>query len=574
MAAHEHPSQSFRTGSPARTVAIPTGLDIKTGLRIILWRDIQHVFESAKAVQNGSEAVLFLTDDNFEYLTPLRIAYHPGVVLTVITDTSNDANTDSGGQSVEPAISIELSSQQSRATSGVSSPSADDETLHAKPSTLSLSDATDTPVSHAQPRFMDDPTDVEVVSQPESLSANTNGDPLHTSQGPASVEPQPQIPILNIPEQDVHELITKILVDTESASEPDNTSVISVGSSTERMIVVQSGFTTVYVEPSIHGYRHLCNSYIDAINKGQLIQAAVISDILNELFQNLQTELTSIRDTHVAHEQEVQRGQDETPQHVAEDVVVEPSSYSRQQAEEQYHQQQPVDIQQQAEDQQHEQHQAIQQQQTPPDFSPRIRDYILSVMTQNYELHEYQFPRLFIVLPREVHGATTVSFRLYFLCDCGTHTTPEMCTTPHRIHLANHQGYDIIRPDEFFQKYGWYVLAQMYVIKYGVMAANLNVPLLRSRKILEGLDTTQEHLDFIKKNMDQLVNESIEFLQNLTRNSVDGVTDDDDSMRLDKIEVMEGADRRALKWYLNVENNDRGFGGLHRIITPESHVKW
>ncbi|KAG0215164.1 hypothetical protein BGX31_000906, partial [Mortierella sp. GBA43] len=516
-----HFSQAFRAKSSQEITNIPTRMD-RIGLHVILWNEIRHVFPGAKTILNKREVVFFEADDNFAYLTPLRIAYQPGVVLTVITDTSNNANTDSEDQAIE--LVTETSSQQSRAASWVSSPSVDDEKerLYEKP------DDEDTPARRTQPIFMDEPTDVEVASQPESLSANTEGDPLHTSQRQPPMEPQPQPLILNSIEQDMHEPGAATLADIGSVSQPDNLSILGVASPAERMIAVQSGFTTVYVQPSIHGYRQLCNSYIDAANNGQLTQATAIADAMNALFEDLQTELAYIRDTQkqVAQGLEVRRGQAETRQHVAEEVAEHPG-YPQQHPEGRCYQQQPIDIQQERDDQQQEQQQPIQQpiqQQAPSELSPEIRDCILSVITQNYELHEYQFPRLFIVLPKEIRGAnkitksTVVSCRLYFLCECGAHTTPEKCTTPHHVHVANHQGYDIVKPDEFFQKYGRYVLAQMYMIKYGVMASTLNVPPLGSGTILEWLDTAQEHLGFIRKNMDQLVNESIEFLQDLTRN--------------------------------------------------------
>lgn len=59
-------SQAFRHESSTKTTSIPTRLDSKSGQRIILWKDIQQIFEGAKAVLDNGEAVLFLTDDDFE----------------------------------------------------------------------------------------------------------------------------------------------------------------------------------------------------------------------------------------------------------------------------------------------------------------------------------------------------------------------------------------------------------------------------------------------------------------------------------------------------------------------------
>ncbi|KAG0376463.1 hypothetical protein BGX24_007725 [Mortierella sp. AD032] len=79
-----------------------------------------------------------------------------------------------------------------------------------------------------------------------------------------------------------------------------------------------------------------------------------------------------------------------------------------------------------------------------------------------YELHEYPIPRLFIILPKDISegkpaGLPNNHFQLYFLCECGEHTKMlygDNTNIPHLIHIAKHEGYDLQRPTEFFQKYG------------------------------------------------------------------------------------------------------------------------
>jgi hypothetical protein len=66
MAAHDHHTQAFRARESYETTTIPSRLDTKTGLRIVLWRDIEQFFKQAERILNGDEAVLFLTDDYFE----------------------------------------------------------------------------------------------------------------------------------------------------------------------------------------------------------------------------------------------------------------------------------------------------------------------------------------------------------------------------------------------------------------------------------------------------------------------------------------------------------------------------
>ncbi|KAG0275021.1 hypothetical protein BGZ95_009252, partial [Linnemannia exigua] len=110
-----------------------------------------------------------------------------------------------------------------------------------------------------------------------------------------------------------------------------------------------------------------------------------------------------------------------------------------------------------------------------------IQSKATAILTQTYELHEFPIPRLFIILPkeditkREKIGTMFVKrFRLYFLCECGEHTRPAdgpPSSLSHDIHLARHEGYDLDRPNEFFRKYGSYVLALLQMLKYGVAAA-------------------------------------------------------------------------------------------------------
>ncbi|KAG0244368.1 hypothetical protein B0O80DRAFT_275503 [Mortierella sp. GBAus27b] len=61
-------------------------LDKKTGEYIILWRDILRIFKDAKYILHGSEAVNFMTDDDFEELQPLRISPYPGELLDVVLE--------------------------------------------------------------------------------------------------------------------------------------------------------------------------------------------------------------------------------------------------------------------------------------------------------------------------------------------------------------------------------------------------------------------------------------------------------------------------------------------------------
>ncbi|KAG0228965.1 hypothetical protein B0O80DRAFT_457511 [Mortierella sp. GBAus27b] len=81
------PSQPFKSETSARITTIPTRLDARRGERIIRWDDILQCYgDTTRFVMNGQNVVLFLTDDDLKNLIPFRIAYHPDVVLVVVTE--------------------------------------------------------------------------------------------------------------------------------------------------------------------------------------------------------------------------------------------------------------------------------------------------------------------------------------------------------------------------------------------------------------------------------------------------------------------------------------------------------
>ncbi|OAQ36798.1 hypothetical protein K457DRAFT_12450 [Linnemannia elongata AG-77] len=107
----------------------------------------------------------------------------------------------------------------------------------------------------------------------------------------------------------------------------------------------------------------------------------------------------------------------------------------------------------------------------------------------NYEPREYPIPRLFIVLPDSFKDWDPRSFlmnrfRLYFLRECGDDcesgtghgstldqlsiTTMGSSTTipvKNSIHLTRHEGYELLRPTEFFDQYGPYVLGMLRILR-------------------------------------------------------------------------------------------------------------
>jgi len=166
-------------------------------------------------------------------------------------------------------------------------------------------------------------------------------------------------------------------------------------------------------------------------------------------------------------------------------------------------------------------------------------------------------PRLFIILPApsaivdEQEVSSQLQFRLYFLCECGSHTMGKDCNKPHEVHLASHPGYDLINQDEFISKYGTYLLTMMYMVKYGAETRGLVVPLLLglNRAIGEG------------KSIGQLVDDTITHLKEATR-YIDGDT------------TVHPTELAELESHLKVKGGDSVSGGLSQMKIRKAHYLW
>ncbi|KAF9154373.1 hypothetical protein BG015_001146 [Linnemannia schmuckeri] len=240
------------------------------------------------------------------------------------------------------------------------------------------------------------------------------------------------------------------------------------------------------------------------------------------------------------------------------------------------------------------QERSIRMQQEVLDRLTLIQSKVAAIMTQSYELHEYPIPRLFIVLPKEdttrtemftrgIKNVFTKQFKLYFLCECGDHTKPAdgVPTNPnlkHEIHIARHEGYDIDRPTEFFDKYGSYILTLLQMLKYGVAIAGVIVPPLGQLKIVDSLEDVAGGIDHVLKDIGSSIDSSIAYIEGLTGIQSQMPSSDQDSSTnpatLTDPEALEGADLRQLDSFLRTKDEGRVFGNLYRTVTSEGHVKW
>ncbi|KAF9288984.1 hypothetical protein BGZ88_007960 [Linnemannia elongata] len=218
-----------------------------------------------------------------------------------------------------------------------------------------------------------------------------------------------------------------------------------------------------------------------------------------------------------------------------------------------------------------------------------------ALLVQNFELHEYPIPRRFVVLPDSYNTldprrAASQRYRLYFLCECGEHCGTDedrerdassSVPVKNQVHLANHEGYELTRPTEFFERYGPYVLGLLRILKHCLAAASFAAPAVSLAQSQIG--SIMQGVESITKNTIEAVNTSITFLEkrledNDTADNVASFQSSQSGIDLadmiSDLRALEGADLRRLDTFLRNKDKDKILGNLYRIVTIKGHVKW
>ncbi|KAF9930089.1 hypothetical protein BGZ67_005993 [Mortierella alpina] len=197
-----------------------------------------------------------------------------------------------------------------------------------------------------------------------------------------------------------------------------------------------------------------------------------------------------------------------------------------------------------------------------------------ALLTQTYELHEYPIPRLFVVLPQDCTRWRAMDpfsnkFRLYFMCECGEHSKAIDSNT--EIHFAKHEGYQIARPNEFFQAYGSHVFAILKMLKLGISVAGVAVPAISHLVRPDAIDQATSYLQILK-DIEPMMDPVVDWLDKVATD--EGETVDEFSKQMKNKEALAGADLRKLSTFLKTKDGDSVLGNLYRTVTDAGHVKW
>ncbi|KAK3825452.1 MAG: hypothetical protein J3Q66DRAFT_436522 [Benniella sp.] len=421
---------AFRVRNSSEVVTIPTRHDPMSNQRVVCWKDIQQYFENARGVFNGNDAVLFLTDDDLEYLIPHRIAHHPSVILEVLVTETLESTSRRIGFGNVVSMLRDVASLRITETGHHNGALV----LHAQDHS---SEAHQTALDNTEPS---EPTKGFISSNPLShLLEFTQRYPL---LGPIGV------------------LILSIFL-CHLFFYPRSTVPRSPSHS-----------------DSMYSYQSL------ALPQEEILQL-------------------------------VRRTLDR--QHLIQYRV----------------------------------------------------QTLLSTPLENP-----QVPPFFFILPKDpdsdsdnkLRRPESRLFQLHFLCGCSSHTMTKGARRVHQVHMTNHLGYDIKSPKEFFDKYGSYALTMMYMVRYGAISSEFVVPPLAHSNIATTIEQNHDHPSFIKENIGHLVDDTIAYLEDVTR-AFDSDTDATSQW------IVGPPDLGELKSYL--DTNDEHFPGrLHQLTTQEEYSPW
>ncbi|ORZ27530.1 hypothetical protein BCR41DRAFT_367847 [Lobosporangium transversale] len=178
-----------------------------------------------------------------------------------------------------------------------------------------------------------------------------------------------------------------------------------------------------------------------------------------------------------------------------------------------------------------------------------------SILTQDFELHECPFPRLFIILPLNCTKWDPVKllgnkFRVHFLCECGDYTAMANKPNPGQIHIARHDGYEVRDCTGFFRKYGKYMLILLHWLKLGMALPDSLAP--DPSLIDAGIDYSIDYLQALSKKYPAL-------------NKISTIND---------FEGLKKTELRQLGTSFRITDGNKDLGNLYRVTTETGYVKW
>ncbi|KAF9298414.1 hypothetical protein BGZ74_009386, partial [Mortierella antarctica] len=214
-----------------------------------------------------------------------------------------------------------------------------------------------------------------------------------------------------------------------------------------------------------------------------------------------------------------------------------------------------------------------------------FQNQIQTILGKTFQFYEKPPPRLFFILPTAVRRMETIvkfvpqDFRLYFLCECGEHTARTGSSEMDRVHLTNHHGYDIARPEALLQSFGPHILAVMRGMRSGTKTVSVVIPPLVSSDMVQKLNDAEvavgrtwvENEPHTQESVQNMAERTISYLEDMSiRQAVRGQPSN--SPELMNTGSIEKADSELLRSFLSVPDEDKSLANLYRM-KDSGHIK-
>ncbi|KAG0340985.1 hypothetical protein BG000_010535 [Podila horticola] len=131
---------------------------------------------------------------------------------------------------------------------------------------------------------------------------------------------------------------------------------------------------------------------------------------------------------------------------------------------------------------------------------------------------------------------------------------------PQHVHLSNHPGYSLKRPQDFFREYGDYTLRLLKIVKQGYSNAKYEIPPLNTSKALWNCNPYVIGDNFTKETLESLIDKAVSHLQELFLPKAKNLS-------------MTRNQAAAIKTYLDVHDGDAE-GNLIRYVNGDQDVHW
>ncbi|KAF9357776.1 hypothetical protein BGX26_003084 [Mortierella sp. AD094] len=550
----------------APTANINPRFDVKSGQHIILWSDVQRVFQDAQYVLDGTEMVSFLVDDNWEEIKPLRILANPGVVLDVALGTGS--NSQSLYAIMGDVLRVSSSLPDAAANGAIR-----ERSVASGISQLRLAQQ-DLPVRSGQQTETSYSRAEKTATVPHTSADTGNGDGLYGQDNHSET---------SISSSDSADTFYSA---DENWRSPSRRSSQTKPSQIRSPTVPAPATLTNYSEDPMPA----CptdNGVLDAVSSGNAPLTETEKDV---------PDITAIETTapEPAEATISSRPSEETVTPVlAKEAELEPSdtevvvsisksSKSRNvwspQSKRIYNRRGPqadVDPPNLAD--------------APEDIQSRVVEYMEQM--ESLAWHEAPMPRLFIVLPKTfISGDTRESaardFRLFWMCEysCdhpdGAEDHSGHGSTPYLQHT--HQGFELDQPSELFKRYGVHLLLNLQLFMYSKRSLTAGNDPQRSPRRKSGLsydqgvEFLQNALGMRKEQIERSLNWMVDYLFSRTLES---------TMESQLLHVLDGEiqkppkltpdDLVQLRSFISLPPNGPGtYGTLYRSVDDDGHVQW